>query len=150
MNRSMRLIGILLMTGPAGALASCAAGPRPRRGPVPLEWRALVGCYRVTKGSEEWTIVLDSTASTSEEGTWVARSLRAPRQQDVREYWRVTDLNTVLYALHEGWGQMMEFVVRGDSLVGMHYLFYDMDGWQPSGRVVAVRDPCPAGMSAAP
>jgi hypothetical protein len=143
----MRLIPILLMTALAWALAACAAGPRPLRGPVPLEWRTLVGCYGVTSGSEEWTFLLDSTASPSEEGARAAQSLRAPRQQDVREYWWVTDRNTVVYRVHEGWGQKMEFVARGDSLVGMHYLFYDMDGWQPRGRVVAVREPCPAGSS---
>jgi hypothetical protein len=57
MERSTRLIGILLMTGLAGVQASCAAGPRPLRGPVPLEWRTLVGCYHLTKGPNEWTFV---------------------------------------------------------------------------------------------
>jgi hypothetical protein len=145
----MRLIGILLMTGLAGALASCAAGPRPLRGPVPLEWRTLVGCYHLTKESEEWSFALDSTASTWEEGARVARSLRAPRQQDVREYWRVTERNTVVYMVHEGWGWMMEFVVRGDSLTGTQYVFTDVVGREPP-RVpaAAVREPCPTGGAA--
>lgn len=29
---------------------------------------------------------------------------RPPRPEDVREYWLVTERNTVVHRLHEGWG----------------------------------------------
>lgn len=146
----MRLLWTLAMTALAGALASCSAGPRPLRGPVPLEWRTLVGCYRLTEGPAQWTFALDSTASSSSvEGTRAARSLWTARPEYAREYWLVTDRNTVVYVLHEGlWGQVMEFVARGDSLAGTHYVFTDVIGREPP-RVpsAAVREPCPAGGS---
>jgi hypothetical protein len=145
----MRLIPVLLMTGLAGALAACAARPRPLRGPVPLEWRTLVGCYRPTQGPMEWTFALDSTASAREEGARAARSLMPAWVEQPRAEWLVTDRNTVVYVLHQGWGQMMEFVVRGDSLVGTHRLFNDLIGWEPwSVPAAAVRVSCPAGDSA--
>jgi hypothetical protein len=147
----MRLIPVLLMTGLACAQTACAAGPRPLRGPVPLEWRALVGCYRLTQGSSSlYTFALDSTASTSEEGARTARSLRTRPEggREVREDWRITDRNTVVYMVHEGWGQMMVFVVRGDSLVGRHYMLTDVIGWEPHEPAAAVRVPCPADGSA--
>ncbi|WP_420128083.1 hypothetical protein [Longimicrobium sp.] len=146
----MRLLRTLTMMGLAGALASCLAGPRPVRGPVPLEWRALVGCYRLTQGPAAWTFALDSAASSSSvQGARAARSLWTARPEYAREYWLVTDRNTLVYVLHEGlWGQVMEFAVRGDSLAGTHYVFTDVVGREPP-RVpaAAVREPCPAGGS---
>ena len=90
---AMRLLLTLTMTAFGSTLAACAGGPRPLRGPTPLEWRALVGCYRLTQGPAKWSFALDSAAG-SEEGARSARSF-VPRQEDVREYWLVTDRNTV-------------------------------------------------------
>jgi hypothetical protein len=141
----MRLLLTLMVTAFAGTLAACAGGPRPLRGPVPLEWRALVGCYRLTQGPDTGSFALDSVA----EGVWGEGARRArsfvPRQGDVREHWLVTDRNTVVYMVHEGWGHSMEFVVRGDSLVGTHYTHTDVIGWEPREPAAAVREPCPAG-----
>jgi len=143
----MRLLLTLMMTAFAGTLAACAAGRRPLRAPGPLDWRAVVGCYRMTQGPVTGSFVLDS-ASTGEEGVRSAHSLVPPQQQDAREDWRVTDGDTVVYFRHEGWGQVMEFVVRGDSLIGTHYLVYDVVGYEPARTpAAAVREPCRAGGS---
>ncbi|HEX2081406.1 MAG TPA: hypothetical protein VHG08_27130, partial [Longimicrobium sp.] len=113
--------------------------------PAPLEWRALVGCYRLTQGPETWSFALDSAAEpTSEEGARRARSF-VPRPEAVEEYWLLTDRNTVVYVQHEGWGMLMEFVVRGDSLTGIHHMRTDVIGWEPHVPAAAVREPCPAG-----
>jgi hypothetical protein len=144
---AMRLLLTLMMMAFAGTLAACAGGPRPLRGPAPLEWRALVGCYRITQGPQKWSFALDSAAErTFAEGGRSARSF-VPRQEGAREYWLVTDRNTVVYVVHEWWGVSMEFVARGDSLVGMHYMHTDVIGWQPRPPAAAVREPCPAGGS---
>jgi hypothetical protein len=141
----MRLLLTLMMMALTGTLAACAGGPRPLRGPAPLEWRALVGCYRLTQGPATWSFALDSAAERTEaEGARIARSF-VPRPEAVREHWLVTERNTVLYVKHEGWGTSMEFVVRGDSLVGMHYMHTDVVGWEPRTPAAAVREPCPAG-----
>lgn len=143
----MRLLPTLTMTAFAGTLAACAGGPPPLRGPAPLDWRALVGCYQLTEGPAQWSFALDSTAaSTSMEGARAARSPGLTRPDYAREYWLVSEHNTLVYVLHEGlWGQVMEFVARGDSLAGTHYVFTDVVGREPP-RVpsAAVREPCPA------
>jgi hypothetical protein len=139
----MRLLLTLTMMGFTCALAGCAGRPRPLRGPVPLEWRALVGCYRMTQGPTQWSFALDSAAA-SEEGARSARSF-IRRQEDAREYWLITDRNTVVYVVREGWGVSMEFVARGDSLVGTHYMHTDVIGWEPRVPAAAVREPCPTG-----
>lgn len=140
----MRLLLTLTMVGFTCALAGCAGRPRPLRGPVPLEWRALVGCYRLTQGPAKWSFALDSTAgpTSEEEGARSARSF-VQRREDAREYWLVTDRNTVVYVVRDGWGETMEFVARGDSLVGMHYMHTDVIGWEPRMPAAAVREPCP-------
>jgi hypothetical protein len=142
----MRPLLTLMMTAFAGTMAACAGGPR-LRGPEPLDWRAMVGCYRLTEGPAQWSFALDSTASSSSlDGPRAARSLWVARPDYAREYWFVTEHNTLVYVLHEGlWGQVMEFVARGDSLAGTHYVFTDVVGREPP-RVpsAAVREPCPA------
>jgi len=137
----MRLLLTLTMMGLTCAQAGCAGRPRPLRGPVPLEWRALVGCYRLTQAPTLWSFALDSTAG-SEEGSRSARSF--VQRYNAREDWLITDRDTVVYRVHEGWGVSMEFVARGDSLVGTHYLHSDM-GWELRRPAAAVREPCPAG-----
>jgi hypothetical protein len=115
---AMRLLLTLTMTAFGSTLAACAGGPRPLRGPTPLEWRALVGCYRITQGPAKWSFALDSAAErTFAEGGRSARSF-VPRQEDAREYWLVTDRNTVVDV-----------------------------GWEPRTPAAAVREPCPAGGS---
>ena len=138
----MRLLLTLTMMGFTCSLAACAGRPRPLRGPVPLEWRALVGCYRLTQAPTLWSFALDSAAG-SEEGSRSARSF-VPRY-NAREFWFITDRNTVVYRVMEGWGVSLEFVARGDSLVGTHYMHTDVIGWEPQRPATAVREPCPAG-----
>lgn len=147
----MRRIVVLGVAGMMAVQAGCASGPRPLRGPSPVDWRSLVGCWRLVEPRDDGVIVaFDTTLSTarSAQGREGARDARSFREHlsNLQEFWRVTPGNTVEYVVHEGlFGSYSEFVVHGDSLVGRMYLFSDVPSAEPEWRrAAAVRAGCPA------
>jgi hypothetical protein len=143
--RALALLAVL------GMMTGCAPGPRSLRGPAPVEWRTLVGCWQLVAPRDDGVrVAFDSTLSTASSargraGARDARSLRE-RLSNPQEYWRVTPENAVVHVVHEGlWGSFSEYVVRGDSLVGRMYTFSDVPGAEPDWRpAAAVRAACPA------
>ena len=142
---------IVVLLGVMGTMAGCAPAAGPARGPEPVAWRSLVGCWRqVAPRDDGVRVAFDSALSTARsargrEGARQARSFRE-HLSGVEEYWRVTPADSVLYVVHEGlWGSYSEFAVRGDSLVGRMYTFSDVPGAEPDWRpAAAVRAACPA------
>lgn len=148
----MRRMVVLGVAGMMAVQAGCAQGPRPLRGPSPVDWRAIAGCWRLVEPHDDAVIVsFHTTPSTARaarrrEGARAARSSRE-HLSNPQEYWRVTPRNTVESVVHEGlFGSYSEFLVRGDGLVGRRYPFSDVPGaeleWK---RAAAVRAACPGG-----
>lgn len=142
---------IALLTLLAIFQVACASAPPPLRGPTPLEWRALVGCYQLAAtGAYPWRFVLDSVPATRRfSGTtgeaWQSRNLGASAPAEY-EFWQITPRNTVTVVEHQfPGGRWLEMVVRGDTLAG-RLQTYSHHGRNapPPLPARAVRTPCPA------
>lgn len=160
----MRLLSLLLVM--STVLAGCHRGPPPTPGPPtpapqlapmqggaqPLDWRELVGCYRMRSGDRR-VFALDSARAV----TRVARpgpEGRAARVDGWRyeAYWQVTPRNTVELVLHGGtWGLRYEFLMRdGGRLIGRQSSWSDMPRHEKPDRAAADRVACPAALDDRP
>jgi hypothetical protein len=122
--------------------------PAPLHGSEPVDWRAVVGCWRLPDG---WVFALDSVPAVlrfvrPRPDARQARSfLPEHRVEDV--FWQVTPRNTILFIVDDGLhGHSMEFVPRDGRLVGQGIVLTDIviEGMprQRPHEVVAVREPC--------
>lgn len=150
-NAALVWLGLALAGGGCSTLdriyiPPAPPAPRTMRGPEPVDWRALLGCWRMV---DRWAFVLDSVPaqlriSRPREG---ARQVTVPGgggSSDV--YWRVTPRNTVELVTDAGlWGTFYEFTVREGRLVGRSVSWTDVVGvYHPYVRAAAERSPCPA------
>lgn len=144
------LLGCVMAVGgcdPYGYIPPAPPPPVPLRGPAALDWRALVGCYRM----EGRYFAFDTVpAAPSPYHPRVQGGRRAgwlPHRQRVGDsFWWITPRNAVEFIEDDGLhGGIYEFVVRGDSLVGRVHTLTDILGvYPPVVRAAAVRAPCPA------
>jgi hypothetical protein len=145
-------VWLVLLVAAGGACVRPPAPPPPpasgpMRGSEPLDWRAVVGCWRMgTTG-----LVLDSVPAATlfyapREGVRHARLYPPPtRHGDV--FWRTTPRNTVEFLVSDGLhGHFTEFVLREGRLEGRRSTISDIviEGVElPVETVVAEREPCP-------
>lgn len=124
-SRSL-LAGLLMMCG--GCAAS--AGARPGRPDAATdEWRALVGCWRMT--NEQF--VLDTVPETEHYREPGVRRARFAPPAIVGAYWFIDEKGKVWVARHDGlWGRSYEFTARGDSLVGRSWVGTDVPDARPA------------------
>lgn len=145
-------LALLLAAAAGGACAprryEVPPEPAPLHESEPVDWRALVGCWRL---SDRWVFALDSVPANlrflaPRRGARQARSfLPEHRVPDV--FWQVTPRNTVLFVVDDGLhGHRMEFVPRDGRLVGQAIVLTDIviRGAPPQRprEVVAVRESC--------
>lgn len=136
------LLGMALGAGGCGRVAS--PGPVPGGGTGAVEWRSLVGCWRMG----DWRFAFDSVPVTPRHwrGRDDARQARTGPEVNPRfdEFWRVAPGDTVEFVMDNGlFGNRYLFVARGDSLVGLRHAISDAAGPPPPPqRAAAVRAPC--------
>lgn len=122
--------------------------PRALRGPQPLDWRSLVGCYWMdaTRGRPSWPFFLDSFPAKRSPGQSRDGALRAraPGSGEPDVYWLVTSRNTLTLKL-EGTGfggHHYDFIPSGEQLRGRLLLWFHT-GHSTYSRATARRVPCP-------
>ncbi|HST58704.1 MAG TPA: hypothetical protein VLK84_08455 [Longimicrobium sp.] len=149
MRRAVSVVLLSMMMGGCTAGGS-APGPAPLRTDAALDWRALVGCYRV----EHLRFVLDTVPVTTgwrgRESARQARSIPAGERTGKR-FWLVTPRNALEVVFEDGlYATRLEMTVRGDSLVGNRHVYGDVPSSPPTVRPASgVREPCPADVAAA-
>ncbi|HEU4883148.1 MAG TPA: hypothetical protein VFT45_12900 [Longimicrobium sp.] len=150
----MKLRRLFLLVGVTVASGACHRSPAPlpplppgpMRGSEPLDWRAVVGCWRM--GTTR--LALDSLPAATlfyaaEPGIRHARVYPPPtRHGDV--FWRTTPRNTVEVLIGDGLhGSRTEFVLRDGRLQGRRSIISDVvipGVERPVEAVVAEREPC--------
>lgn len=128
--------------------------PPPLRGPRPLDWRALVGCYQMEglQGRPSFPFFLDSVPAKLSSGRSRDGALQAyaPGSGDPDAHWQVARGNTLELSL-EGTGlggYHYSLIVRGERLEG-RLLIWSHTGRNPwYGRAAARRVPCADGRAA--
>jgi hypothetical protein len=132
--------------------------PVSMRGREPVEVGEVLGCWRMLRSGwpQPWVFALDTApANTTRPGDARAgdRAARAFREtvRGDNLYWRITDRNTVLFAIDGGlYGTVYEFVRRDARLVGRATGWTDVaGGYRKPSRVIAERAPCPDGADTA-
>lgn len=151
------LVGLVIASGGCETLEymytpPAPPPPRPLRGAGPVDWRSLLGCWRVENG----TFVFDSAPAHARPGAvdarWAEWLPRRERRGPGVSYWWVTPRNSVEFVRDDGLhGRIYELVVRGDRLVGRIHTLTDIVGaYPPAVRTSAERVPCPTDFAAAP
>ena len=146
---SLGMLGMTIVTG--GCFPETPPPPPwPMRSPHPVDWRTLVGCWRMTSAASGPELVaFDSTLAPQPRPAAggpprLARSFPPADDARLASTWRVTQGNAIEYVDHSGWGSTWEFVVRGDSMAGRMYAHTHVMGYEPQRlRAAAVRVPCP-------
>ncbi len=134
--RLLRIASLLIALSPAAASAQ-------QRADAPLDWRALVGCYR----QGDWRFALDSIPFVGVHNIEPeSRLLRSSHDWDERyeTYWRVIAPDSVKLVLDDGLhGVRYHLAVRGDTLTGREQTVTDIVIRIPVRKFTAVREPCP-------
>ncbi len=122
--------------------------PRALRSPQPIDWRALVGCYRMEalKSFQAFPFALDSVQATRPSGQIRegAMRARAPYSGEPEVFWRVSSENTLHLSLQGTGigGQFYELIPRGERLEGRYWIWIHSGHLYWHSGAAAQRVPC--------